>query len=91
MVSVLGLPLPPAPVVPMPIDYLLTGLAVHNPPIEIVPMSKEGCCVSCGYSYCDTLLECVRPWETPCPELINPFDPAHEDFKKGVIVTPLLK
>jgi hypothetical protein len=25
-----------------------------------------GCCVSCGYSYCDILNKCIRIWETPC-------------------------
>lgn len=34
---------------------------------------ENGCCISCGYTYCDTLLECVRPWEVECPKLINPF------------------
>lgn len=33
----------------------------------------NGCCISCGYTYCDTLLECIRPWEVECPKLINPF------------------
>jgi len=40
----------------------------------ITPYDDYGCCVSCGYTYCHTLLECVRPWETECPKLINPFD-----------------
>tara|TARA_R110000751_G_scaffold160850_2_gene266508 strand:+ start:1732 stop:2058 length:327 start_codon:yes stop_codon:yes gene_type:complete len=63
---------------PLPVDYLLQGLAASSPgPIMKEPLGNQadefGCCISCGYSYCDTLLECVRPWETECPELINPF------------------
>jgi len=38
------------------------------------PYDKDGCCVSCGYTWCDTLLKCIRTWETECPELINPFE-----------------
>jgi hypothetical protein len=41
----------------------------------IKPYDDKGCCISCGYTYCDTLLECIRPWETDCPKLINPFLP----------------
>ena len=47
----------------------------------ISPYDVNGCCISCGYTYCDTLLECVRPWEVECPtgasetaKLINPFE-----------------
>ena len=39
----------------------------------ISPYDENGCCISCGYTYCDTLLECVRTWEVECPKLINPF------------------
>jgi hypothetical protein len=39
----------------------------------ISPYDVNGCCISCGYTYCDTLLECIRPWEVECPKLINPF------------------
>ncbi|MFZ5500993.1 MAG: hypothetical protein ACOY58_03660, partial [Candidatus Micrarchaeota archaeon] len=28
---------------------------------------EHGCIGSAGYSWCDTLQECVRSWETPCP------------------------
>ena len=41
--------------------------------IPLYPYDDKGCCISCGYTYCDTLLECVRPWEVECPKLINPF------------------
>jgi len=44
-------------------------------PYQGLPTAYDdnGCCISCGYEYCDTLLECVRPWETECPKFINPF------------------
>ena len=41
----------------------------------IKPYDDNGCCTSCGYTWCDTLLECIRQWETECPKLINPFLP----------------
>tara|TARA_R110002020_G_scaffold311182_1_gene526835 strand:+ start:2240 stop:2509 length:270 start_codon:yes stop_codon:yes gene_type:complete len=65
--------LPQEPTKPLPIDYLMEGLAVHNPPLLGSPYDSNGCCISCGYTYCETLLECVRPWEVECPVLINPF------------------
>ena len=56
-------------VLSIPIDtfnpYPLVGSAYDD----------KGCCISCGYTYCDTLLECIRVWETDCPEFINPFLP----------------
>ena len=74
--QVISIPLNERPVPdPLPIDYLLQGLAVHNPPLVGSPYDDKGCCISCGYTYCDTLLECIRPWETDCPKLINPFLP----------------
>ena len=27
---------------------------------------ENGCCVSCGYSWCDILEKCIRIWETEC-------------------------
>ena len=48
-------------------------LATPYIPLQIRPYDEYGCCVSCGYQYCETLLECIRPWETECPEFINPF------------------
>ena len=58
------------PLAPLPVDYLRLGLAASDPPYD-----ENGCCVSCGYTYCSTLGQCVRAWETPCPALINPFGP----------------
>lgn len=50
------------PLAPLPVDYLRLGLAASDPPYD-----ENGCCVSCGYTYCSTLGQCVRAWETPCP------------------------
>ena len=50
--------------------FLMITQVLSVPRLE--PYDEYGCCVSCGYTYCDTLLECVRPWEIECPE-INPF------------------
>jgi hypothetical protein len=33
------------------------------------PYDEWGCCVSCGYTYCPDLKECVRLWETYCESL----------------------
>lgn len=30
-------------------------------------MDEYGCCVSCGYTFCPSLAECLRPWERVCP------------------------
>ena len=49
---ILSVPTPPK----VPVDILLEGLAIHT--------DKEGCCESCGYSYCPSLDNCVKPWET---------------------------
>lgn len=35
------------------------------------PYDENGCCVSCGYVWCETLNECVRLWETYCKSLDN--------------------
>ena len=51
---------------PVPVDILLTGLAVHK--------DEQGCCESCGYKYCPSLDDCVRPWETYCQEFDFPYN-----------------
>jgi len=33
------------------------------------PYDPYGCCVSCGYTWYETLKECVRVWETYCESL----------------------
>ncbi len=35
------------------------------------PYDNNGCCVSCGYTWCEALNECVRVWETYCKSLEN--------------------
>ncbi len=39
--------------------------------IPIYPYDNDGCCVSCGYTWCPDLEECVRVWETYCKSLQN--------------------
>lgn len=43
---------------------------VHIPPLHTETMvgskkDKHGCCVDCGYEWCEAKQACVRPWETP--------------------------
>jgi len=33
------------------------------------PYDENGCCISCGYQWCETLNACVRIWETYCKSL----------------------
>lgn len=33
------------------------------------PYDAYGCCISCGYSWCASLNECIRSWETYCESL----------------------
>ncbi len=35
------------------------------------PYDSNGCCISCGFNWCETLNECVRVWETYCESLEN--------------------
>ncbi len=35
------------------------------------PYDNNGCCLSCGFSWCESLNECVRVWETYCESLEN--------------------
>lgn len=30
------------------------------------PYDNYGCCISCGYTWCEGLKECIRLWETEC-------------------------
>ena len=34
---------------------------------------EHGCIGSAGYRWCDSLQECVRTWETPCPGMVTSF------------------
>ena len=33
------------------------------------PYDENGCCISCGFSWCPDLNECVRVWEVYCKSL----------------------
>lgn len=57
-------------VLPIIIGFINSVMSI---PIK-TPYDPHQCCISCGYTWCDTLLECIRTWETECPELINPFE-----------------
>ncbi len=35
------------------------------------PYDNNGCCISCGYTWCPNLESCVRLWETYCESLEN--------------------
>jgi len=72
-----SIPQPPATPSP-PVDILLTGLAVHH--------DEQGCCLSCGYTYCPSLDNCVRPWETYCQELDFPYNALYKG--SGIILPP---
>ena len=63
---------------PMPIDTLREGLAIHK--------DDNNCCVSCGYSYCPSLDNCVRPWETYCQEFDFPYNVLYQG--SGIILPP---
>ena len=54
------------------------------------PYDSHNCCISCGYEYCDTLMECIRPWEVECPKLINPFI-ITDDTPKALVAPLVLK
>jgi hypothetical protein len=45
-----------------PIDILLEALATPR------------CCEDCGYSYCPSLDDCIRPWETYCKDFDFPYN-----------------
>jgi len=69
--AILSIPIQPTE--EQPIDILLTGLA-----------AKDSCCVSCGYSYCPSLEDCVRPWETYCKEFDFPYNVLYKG--SGIII-----
>ena len=92
ILSVLSVPINPQE--PLPINYLLTGLAYKPPPPEIqyVPIPQPiganqdegGCCLSCGYNWCPSLNNCVRTWETYCQELDFPYNALYKG--SGIIM-----
>jgi len=56
-----------------PIDILLDGLA-----------NEHECCESCGYSYCPSLDDCIRPWEIYCKEFDFPYNILYQE--SGIII-----
>jgi len=45
------------------IVYLILNQMVKS------PYDSNGCCISCGYTWCETLNQCIRVWETYCESL----------------------
>jgi len=72
------------------VDILLEGLANRHSVIE----DYHGCLIGAGYSYCPSLDECVRPWESYCKEFDFPYNllykgsgiiiPDHEEEVKNI-------
>ena len=50
--------------------FLINGV-LSIPIIKPYDDAERGCCISCGYTWCEDLQECVRPWETYCKSLQN--------------------
>ena len=69
--AILSIPIQPTE--EQPVDILLEGLA-----------AKDSCCTSCGYSYCPSLDDCVRPWETYCKEFDFPYNVLYKG--SGIII-----
>ena len=67
---------------------------VPDPEIIYLPIPKPigankdegGCCISCGYSWCPSLNNCVRSWETYCQELDFPYNALYKG--SGIIMPP---
>ena len=76
ILSVLSVPIQQDPTDSVAVDILLKGLAVHT--------DEEGCCESCGYSYCPSLDTCVRPWEIYCKEFDFPYNVLYKG--SGIII-----
>ncbi len=51
--------------------FYLFQLMVKSPSSPFGRSDNNGCCISCGYTWCETLNECVRVWETYCESLEN--------------------
>ena len=47
---------------------------------------EGGCCISCGYNWCPSINNCVRPWETYCQELDFPYNALYKG--SGIIMPP---
>ena len=59
---------------------------IMSVPIQVEPPVKDICCVSCGYKYCPSLNDCVRPWETYCQEFDFPYNVLYKG--SGIILPP---
>jgi hypothetical protein len=46
-------------------------MMIKSPYVSSSAYDENGCCMSCGYSWCETLQECIRIWETYCESLEN--------------------
>tara|TARA_R100000654_G_scaffold63920_1_gene91316 strand:- start:11287 stop:11523 length:237 start_codon:yes stop_codon:yes gene_type:complete len=62
------------------LSYQLTTYAVLSVPI----VKEPECCESCGYSYCPSLDDCVRPWITYCKEFDFPYNILYQE--SGIII-----
>ena len=51
-----------------------------------LPAKEPECCISCGYSYCPSLGDCVRPFETYCQEFDFPYNALYKGA--GIILPP---
>ena len=59
---------------------------------EIVGNDKDeyGCIGSAGYSWCEELQECIRPWETYCESLKSSYDTEQNRKPAIELATPYL-
>ena len=48
--------------------YIYMVRSPSNPFLE-GSSDNNGCCISCGYTWCPNLESCVRLWETYCKSL----------------------
>ncbi len=49
------------------LSKITSGLLINQ--MVKSPYDEYGCCISCGYTWCETLNECIRVWETYCESL----------------------
>ena len=48
---------------------LILIFMVKSPSSPFGQSDNNGCCISCGYTWCPNLESCVRLWETYCESL----------------------
>ena len=68
------------------------GIVKYNPPEEKVGGDKDeyGCIGSAGYMWCETLQECVRPWETYCESNDGNYNTEHNQNLAIELASPYL-